>query len=387
MIPSAPQRLVGVADQYSRRLDALERRSRRNIVGILRRSLDGVLLTLRRSYQAYLGALGPVGYDPARNPIRRPGSYSTAEAATRFRAIVDSARGFLTDLEIQGWIVAYQSELTAASRLGGELGAKLAALSGQPASPFTGADPAVIRAAAQNVGALIQGEGVRFRDQLVQIVGEGATRGWGPKRLETQIRRALTGARDQRPGLQQRAATIARSELAKVYAEASLIRARERGDSYVRVLASNDERVCPTCASRNGRVYPTDRIVLPFHPRCRCVAVFVPNEAVEERNPAVGDVLLDSERWRAEHERGVMAYAEGKHRQELDGLRGQRERLRDPSLIEDADRKIARLEERGPDMKKAREDLARALRTPTAAEKKLFPTNPLPLAESVPLFR
>lgn len=382
-----------LADDYARALEQLERRSRRNLVAILRRSLATTLADLRRSYASYINDLGPQAYDPARQTMRRPGEYSAAEATAKFRSIVLDAQRFMGEEELRQWQISYERDLREAARLGGELGARLEAMVSRPASevPFTGADPLAIRAAAQTTSAFIQGETARFRDQLVAIVGEGATRGWGPARLERQIRQALRGARDpnrlnQRLGLEQRAALIARSELANAYAKGSLARARDRGDSYVRVLASNDERTCPTCASRNGRVYPVDRVVLPWHPRCRCVAVPVPNEAIQERDPATRALLLDSQRWQQEHQDGVQAYAEGKHRDELDGLQRQLKGLKDPELIEAMDERIRRLEERGPDMEKARADLARALRTPTASEKRLYPTNPLPLAESVPLF-
>jgi SPP1 gp7 family putative phage head morphogenesis protein len=358
-IPPAPRRLVAIADRFARRLDELERRSDANLRAILRRSLAGTLQTLRRSYASYTAALGPQGYDPARNTIRRPGSYSAAEATSRFTAIIRDAQGFLPAPELRRWISTYYDDLAAATSLGGELGRALAELTGSAtAGTFAAADPMVLRAAANNVGALIDGEAVRFRDQLVQVVGEGATRGWGPKKLELQVRQLLSGARDpkrlnQRLGLEQRAAMIARSELARTYSEATLARARERGDSYVRVLASNDERVCPTCAARNGRVFPTDRVILPFHPRCRCVAVFVPNEAVEERDPELQDTLLDAERWREEHDRGVEAYAKG----------------------------------RGITMEKARQELSKALNTPTASEKRLSLGRAQALGESVALFR
>jgi SPP1 gp7 family putative phage head morphogenesis protein len=391
--PPAPRRLVDAADDYALVLDQLERRSTRNTVATLRRSLDRVLFDLRRHYAAYTDALGPRGFDPARNAIRRPGEYSTLEATAKYRAIIQDAQQFLTDGELRQWQVRYEQDLREATRIGGELGIELQRLTGQaPAAlPFTGADPAVIRAATTTTSALIQGEVARFRDQLVQIVGEGAARGWGPTRLERQIRQALRGAKDpngitQRLGLEQRAALIARSELANAYAQGALAMARERGDSYVRVLASNDERVCPTCAARNGRIYPVDRVVLGYHPRCRCVAVPVPDEAVEERDPAVRAVLLDSERWQEEHERGVVTFAEGQHQQRLDGLQRQRARLKDPELIEAMDERIARLEELGPDMVKARLELNRALRTPTASEKRLFPGRAESLQESVALF-
>jgi len=388
-----PGEQTKLADDYARALETLERRTRRNIVAVLRRSLNGVLFDLRRSYASYLDELGPQAYDPQRQTIRRPGEYSAAEATAKFRAIVLDAQRFMSEEELRQWTVSYERDLREAARLGGELGIRLERLVRRPAAdaPFTGADPLAIRAAAQSTSAYIQGETVRFRDQLVAIVGEGATRGWGPARLERQIRQALRGAKDpngitQRLGLEQRAALIARSELANAYAKGSLARARDRGDAYVRVLASNDERTCPTCASRNGRIYPVDRLVLGFHPRCRCIAVGVPNEAVQERDQATREILLDSERWREEHEAGVQAYAEAQYRKELDTLQRQRDRVKDPEAIESFDERIAKLEDRGPDMEKARADLARALRTPTASEKRLYPRNPLPLAESVPLF-
>jgi SPP1 gp7 family putative phage head morphogenesis protein len=360
---------------------------------MLRRSLANVLIDLKRHYASYIDELGPQGFDPARNPIRRPGAYSAAEATAKFRAIVLDAQRFMAEEELRQWTASYERDLRDAATLGGELGLQLQTLMGRPPDevPFAGADPLAVRAAAATTSAYIQGETARFRDQLVQIVGEGATRGWGASRLETSIRQALRGAKDpngitQRLGLEQRAALIARSELANAYTQGTLNRSREQGYSYVRVLASNDERTCPTCAARNGRIYPIDRVPIPWHPRCRCISVGVPDEAVQEKDSESRAVLLDNDRWQEEHNRGVEAYAEGRHRERLDGLRRQRDRLKDPDLIDAMDARILKLEQQGPDMVKARLELSQALRTPTASEKRLYPRNPKPLGESVPLF-
>ena len=56
------------------------------------------------------------------------------------------------------------------------------------------------------------------------------------------------GAKDpngitKRLGLEQRAELIARSELAAAYSAGTIRRAQAEGLAYVRVLASNDERV------------------------------------------------------------------------------------------------------------------------------------------------
>jgi SPP1 gp7 family putative phage head morphogenesis protein len=360
MAGSSPQRLTSAADDYARALDQLEADAVRNTLAILRRSLDGVLTTLRRSYQSYLNDLGPMSRDPSGQLTRRDGAYTIAESTAKFRGILQDAQQFMTPQEVNSWRDSYERNLEDAAKLGGQLANELVEMVSQdPASvPFTGPDPLAMRAVASNAAAFIQYESARFRNQIVEIVGEGVARGWGPSRLERQLRDALRGARDpkklnERLGLEQRAALIARSELSHAYAKATKDAAKKRGDKYVRLLASNDERVCPTCASRNGRVYAVDRISVPLHPRCRCVLSYVPNEAVDESDPELQDVLLDSERWRAEHERGVEAYAKAKE----------------------------------ISMEKAREELARALRTPTAAERRLNRGRTDTLGESVRLFR
>jgi SPP1 gp7 family putative phage head morphogenesis protein len=360
MATPGPRQLTGVADDYAKALAALERRSVANTLALLRRSLAGTLVTLRRSYNAYLSDLGPLTRDDAGQQHRRPGAYTTAESTAKFRAILQDAQQFMTPAELVFWREGYERDLREATQLGGDLATELILMVSRPDSmvPFAGADPLAVRAAALNASAFIQNETARFRNQIVEIVGEGVARGWGPTRLERQIREALRGARDpkrlnQRLGLEQRAALIARSELATAYVKGSLQRARERGDGYVRVLASNDERTCPTCASRNGRIYPVDRVPIPWHPRCRCITIPLPNEAIEESDTETQDILLDSKRWRDEHERGVEAYAKA----------------------------------RGVSIEKARTELARALQTPTASERRLYPKGQPSLQESVPLFR
>ena len=303
-ITPGPRRLADVASDYSTALDVLEVRAVRNTRAMLRRSLANTLATLRRSYQQYLEALGPMSRDPSGQFVRRPGSYTTAEATAKFRAILRDAQSFMPDFELQQWQARYQADLREALTLGVEAASELSRLQQLPtpagpdigpttaaqvqnlaqdllamvtqppqASPFAGVNPEAVRAAALQATAYIAGEVARFRDEIVQIIGEGASRGWGPKRLERDIRRALQGAKDpngitQRLGLEQRAELIARTELAAAYANGTLRTAQARGIAYVRLLASNDERTCPTCASRNGRIYPVDRITVPLHPRC-----------------------------------------------------------------------------------------------------------------------
>lgn len=133
--------------------------------------------------------------------------------------------------------------------------------------------------------------------------------------------------------------------------EQILNQARQEGLGYVRVLASNDEHTCACCASRNCRVFRIDKITFPWHRGCRCVLVPVNNEAVTEKDKGLREILLDAERWREEHRRGVEAFAEAN------------------SLTTE----------------KAQKELTRALTTPTESEIEVQGENAKTLRQSVPL--
>jgi hypothetical protein len=80
-------------------------------------------------------------------------------------------------------------------------------------------------------------------------------------------------------------------------------------NKYLRVLAATDECACRICLSRNARVYRADEIHFPWHEGCRCVLCGVAQDAVEEKDAFVRDLLLDGERWRAEYSDGVKVLA------------------------------------------------------------------------------
>ena len=80
-------------------------------------------------------------------------------------------------------------------------------------------------------------------------------------------------------------------------------------NKYLRVLAATDESACRICLSRNGRVYRADEIHFPWHEGCRCVLCGVSQDAVEEKDIFVRDLLLDGDRWRAEHSDGIKVFA------------------------------------------------------------------------------
>lgn len=42
------------------------------------------------------------------------------------------------------------------------------------------------------------------------------------------------------------------------------------GVEYVKWVTEKDERVCPTCSARDGKIYRIDKIIIPLHYNCRC---------------------------------------------------------------------------------------------------------------------
>ena len=56
--------------------------------------------------------------------------------------------------------------------------------------------------------------------------------------------------------------------------DASVLEAyKSRGVKRVRWVTQKDEKLCPTCSPRNGRIYPIDKVPPKPHRNCRCYLV------------------------------------------------------------------------------------------------------------------
>jgi SPP1 gp7 family putative phage head morphogenesis protein len=344
--PKQGEQILGHAEDYTANLAALEERSVGNTTKALRSSLEDTLGSLRRAYTLYNSSLGEVTTDPNGNPVRRPGSYSAAEAAAKFRGIIAESKGFLKPAERKAWEAQYAADLEEAINLGGNMAADLAAVVAPgKGKPFTGPAPGAINAAVLNASAYIEKESQAFRDQMVNIVASAAAQGKSSQTMLGKVRSALEGVAldpkglNKTMGLRQRAALIARSELQNTYNAAALSHYEKQGFAYVRWVATESERTCPYCVARHGRIFAAKGIMIPAHPRCRCVSVPVPAELVEEENPAIRDALLDGAFWRGQQRDALAVYAEAN---KLPPAR-------------------------------ARSNVLRALITPTASERRRFP--------------
>jgi SPP1 gp7 family putative phage head morphogenesis protein len=308
-----------LADDYAAALDTLADRSVSNTQAALRRSLARTLRDLRRFYGQFVDPELP-DQPSADGVTRRPGSYSIADGSAKFRKLLELAQAFASDRELAWLQNRYREDFAEAVALGGDLGQQLAQTANPDAtaqSTFVGASRAAVEAAASTASAYIRGEVESFRDSIARIVTDGVGRGKGARVLEGEIRTALQGARDpqglnNRLGLEQRAELIARSELANAYVGAQKAAAARNGFGYARWIATKDERTCPVCASRHGRIYRLDEVVAPAHPRCRCSLSPVSSEAVEEQDPTLRAALLREAYWERAREDAAREFAAGK---------------------------------------------------------------------------
>lgn len=124
---------------------------------------------------------------------------------------------------------------------------------------------------------------------ISQILAQGMIAGDGPLLIARKLIAAIDGTNLGKLGIidsigrfipaERRAIMLARTEIIRAFHLATIQEYRNWAVEGVIVKAewstAGDERVCPDCASREGKVYTLDEIepLIPFHPQCRCVAL------------------------------------------------------------------------------------------------------------------
>lgn len=104
-------------------------------------------------------------------------------------------------------------------------------------------------------------------EQIQQVMADGLTRGTGVGRLTRDVR-------DRTKMLRYQAERIVRTEAMSTADDARRATFQRNDLQHVQRVATNDSRVCPFCAYRDGMVYRlADRPVAVLHPNDRCVLV------------------------------------------------------------------------------------------------------------------
>jgi SPP1 gp7 family putative phage head morphogenesis protein len=122
--------------------------------------------------------------------------------------------------------------------------------------------------------------------QISRILAQGIVDGDGPALLARKLVAtingsgmgdlAITDSLGRFIPAMRRAMMLARTEIIRVFAEATLTEYRNWGvlgiSAEVEFRDAGDDRVCEICSSLHGRIYTLDEAegVIPVHPDCRC---------------------------------------------------------------------------------------------------------------------
>ena len=118
-------------------------------------------------------------------------------------------------------------------------------------------------AAAKQSHGYLRKHGERFAETTAEIVASGIAEGRSTERMIREMR-------DRLGVVKSRGDVIVRTESLRAYNEASNSYYAQNGIDQVLYYATADDRSCPICAPRGGKVYNRKDIRVPVHPRCRC---------------------------------------------------------------------------------------------------------------------
>lgn len=121
---------------------------------------------------------------------------------------------------------------------------------------------ATVAAAKQSHGYLRK-HGERFAETSAEIVASGLAEGRSTEKM-------IRDMRDRLGVVKSRGDVIVRTESLRAYNEASNSFYAQNGVNTVLYYATADDRSCPICAPRGGKIYNRTDIRVPVHPRCRC---------------------------------------------------------------------------------------------------------------------
>jgi len=140
----------------------------------------------------------------------------------------------------------------------------------------------------------LKGVTSQMSSRMSSILAQGLAEGRGPRDVARQMSREIGIAKS-------RARTIARTEVIRAHHEANINVYEQAGIEDVKIqaewLATMDDRVCPKCASMNGKKFSLNEIrgMIPAHPNCLIdgqVNVFTRKGWKKIRDIGVGEFVM-----------------------------------------------------------------------------------------------
>lgn len=135
----------------------------------------------------------------------------------------------------------------------------------------------------------LQGVTDAMRNQISQVLSLAMIAGKSPSQIAKEIKAVIDGTNMTELGITKilgkfipaklRAEMIARTETIRAFHQAAVEEYRQWGVLGIEVLGewrtAHDGKVCPNCASMEGKVFTLNEIefMIPAHPFCRCFVI------------------------------------------------------------------------------------------------------------------
>lgn len=226
---------------------------------ILRTTEDGTMRLLNRVLDQSFNRI------VRRTRIHMKAGYSDAQQRNlallqEFRNLVPAYRPDRVD----AYDRLLRTLLGQASRLGLDVASQLTEqmTPGKPRIDVSIPLDATVSAAAQAKGFLRK-HGETFATTAAEVVAQGIAEGRATASMVQDMRLRLGVVKS-------RADVIIRTETLRAYNDASNSYYANQGIDLVMYYATADDRSCPYCAPRAGKIYKRQEIKVPLHPRCRC---------------------------------------------------------------------------------------------------------------------
>jgi SPP1 gp7 family putative phage head morphogenesis protein len=144
----------------------------------------------------------------------------------------------------------------------------------------------------------LKGITTAMEQQIGRVLAQGLLDGDNPHVIARKLVAVINGAGVGELGLtdtlgrfipaRRRAEIMARTEIIRAHHLGTIQEYRNWGVAGVEIIVewqtAGDERVCPECASLEGRRFTLDEIegMIPVHPQCRCCAIPVTKQMIEK---------------------------------------------------------------------------------------------------------
>lgn len=252
------------------RLQALVEKHDSALAGIEDRALQRVNAALERSYRQ-------LERDLLRAYEKHAGNLSLLPNQRKL-LILSEVQGLLTLINPQQ-AEQLQKDFETMLKASGDAGQALVgqlsqAIANEQLQSFASVPLEAVRYQAEDGMRRLSRHTADFASRTSAVVEQALVQGWGARKTASALRGELGITKGK-------AEQLARTETLSSNNQAIAANAKRNGFEAFQFFATSDDRLCPTCGSRNQQIYKLGESQPPAHPSCRCIAVPIKLDWIE----------------------------------------------------------------------------------------------------------